>query len=113
MQKNPIIPVNLPAFVLNLLVLASAVGLLLIHQNDLPPSVPLWFSKPWGQERLASPTFLWLFPTIILFFLLLNNLIAKLLFRTQRVLAAVLVWSALIVSLILLFPLYRILLVVI
>lgn len=24
----------------------------------LPPKVPLWYSKPWGEERLASPLFL-------------------------------------------------------
>lgn len=24
----------------------------------LPPQVPLWYSKPWGDERLASPWFL-------------------------------------------------------
>jgi hypothetical protein len=28
----------------------------------LPPKVPLWYSKPWGEERLASPFFLLLPP---------------------------------------------------
>ena len=28
--------------------------------KTLPPQVPLWYSKPWGDERLASPWFLFL-----------------------------------------------------
>lgn len=28
------------------------------HWKNLPPQVPLWYSKPWGDERLASPWFL-------------------------------------------------------
>ncbi|MBI5018786.1 hypothetical protein HZB58_00755 [Candidatus Gottesmanbacteria bacterium] len=24
----------------------------------LPPEIPLWYSKPWGEERLVSPFFL-------------------------------------------------------
>lgn len=35
---------------------------LAIRWKSLPPKVPLWYSKPWGEERLALPIFLFLIP---------------------------------------------------
>lgn len=113
MSRKFFLPVSNWALVLNLAVFLAAVGLLLLHHKNLPPELPLWFSKPWGAQRLAQPVSLWLFPAIIIFSLLLNNLLAKILLANHRVLALILVWAALLISLILLFPLYRILLVVV
>lgn len=33
--------------------------IILLFIKFLPPKIPLWFSKPWGDEQLAQP--LWLF----------------------------------------------------
>lgn len=41
-------------------------GLLVVYWRSLPPEVPLWYSRPWGQEQLASPYWLWLVPILIL-----------------------------------------------
>ena len=35
----------------------SCMGLA-IRWKSLPPKVPLWYSKPWGEERLTLPKFL-------------------------------------------------------
>lgn len=110
MVKKLLTPVSGWALVLNFLVLLTSVGLMVLHQANLPPVVPLWFSKPWGIERLAAPESLWLLPLIIGIFLMLNNFIAKILFSNHKILALILVWSALLISLIVFFPLYRILL---
>lgn len=42
------------------LIIEYIVGLadLLLHWNRLPPQVPLWYSKPWGVERLVPPIYL-------------------------------------------------------
>lgn len=39
----------------------SAVALVWVWR-DLPPKIPLWYSKPWGVERLAHPVFLFVVP---------------------------------------------------
>lgn len=39
----------------------NAVGSLAVlawYWKRLPPAVPLWYSRPWGEERLAHPAFL-------------------------------------------------------
>lgn len=34
----------------------------LFYWKNLPPAIPLWFSRPWGLERLASTFWLYLPP---------------------------------------------------
>lgn len=31
---------------------------LMMYWKTIPPSIPLWYSRPWGEDRLASPYFL-------------------------------------------------------
>lgn len=47
-------------FVIGLFILS--VGLLIWRFRVLPPKVPLWFSRPWGEDQLASPYWLLLLP---------------------------------------------------
>lgn len=37
---------------------------IIISFSKLPPVVPLWFTKPWGIERLAHPLWLFLQPIV-------------------------------------------------
>ncbi|TSC85277.1 MAG: hypothetical protein G01um101416_983 [Microgenomates group bacterium Gr01-1014_16] len=41
-------------------------GLVLVFLAKLPPQVPLWYSRPWGEDQLAQPVFLWIIPIGIL-----------------------------------------------
>jgi hypothetical protein len=44
----------------------------------LPPKIPIWYSKPWGDERLASPVFLTVpILTAILVYTVNHNMVAK------------------------------------
>lgn len=33
-------------------------GAIVWFWRHLPPAIPLWYSRPWGEDRLASPWFL-------------------------------------------------------
>lgn len=48
---------------------------LLVSWKSLPPKVPLWYSKPWGEERLASPMFFFLVPLTALFVYGVNRML--------------------------------------
>lgn len=48
------------------------VGLLLNYQKQLPPAVPLFYSLPWGNARLADPVWLWLLPALSAAGLIIN-----------------------------------------
>jgi hypothetical protein len=45
--------------------LVLTLGLLGIFWGSLPPSVPLWYERPWGQEQLAKPIFLLIIPALL------------------------------------------------
>jgi len=58
-RKNWLIGV-VHKFVIALFILS--VALLVWRFPLLPPAVPLWFSRPWGIDQLASPYWLILLP---------------------------------------------------
>ncbi len=58
-KKNWLISI-VHKFVIVLFILS--VGLLVWRFPELPPSVPIWFSRPWGEDQLASPYWLVLLP---------------------------------------------------
>ncbi len=45
--------------------LVVTVGVLLLYRTSLPPQVPLWYSRPWGEDQLTQPIGLWLVPGLI------------------------------------------------
>lgn len=50
-------------------------SVLAIYWKNLPPKVPLWYSKPWGEERLALPIFLFLIPITAICIYELNRML--------------------------------------
>src|SRR3989344_980268 len=40
-------------------------GMLVVYQKSLPPEVPLWYSRPWGEEQLAATKWMWVVPVIM------------------------------------------------
>lgn len=49
-----------------------SLAMLLWKANDLPPLVPFWYAKPWGEEQLANPWWLLVLPITSLVVYLLN-----------------------------------------
>ncbi len=47
--------------------------IVLWYWKRLPPVVPLWQSRPWGEERLAHPTWIFVLPIGALVLHLINR----------------------------------------
>lgn len=72
-------------------------SLILINWSKLPPEVPIFYSRPWGEPMLAAPIFLWILPVSCVVFVLLNLFIALYLIKAHYFLNRVLiVFSAII-----------------
>jgi hypothetical protein len=99
-------PISPAALSVNFLLTLASFWLLFLKQKDLPPTIPLWFSKEWGEARLTEPVWLWLIPSSSLFVFFLNNLLASFL-RSFPTLATTLVWFGAFFSFISLYTLYR------
>lgn len=59
--------------------LVLVLGLLGIFWKSLPPSIPLWYERPWGQDQLAKPIFLLIIPILLCVTLGVSLLLKKML----------------------------------
>ena len=89
------------------------VGLLALYWKYLPPEVPLFYSRPWGEDQLVSPYFLWMIPLLNLVSGVGLGFAASNLGSEDKVLPAIILVSSMIVQLILTLGLIRIVMLVI
>ncbi len=83
-------------FVIILFILS--VGFLIWRFPVLPPEVPLWFSRPWGADQLASPYWLALLPVTSFIWYGIDLVIGKYITAEYLIFTQMLFLSSLIVS---------------
>ena len=76
------------------LILAS-LAVLLISYNSLPAQVPLWYSKPWGTDRLAEPLWLFLLPGASCIWHIINSFLSIHITKEHLVFSQILFLSSL------------------
>ncbi|HUW21243.1 MAG TPA: hypothetical protein VMW41_01110 [Candidatus Bathyarchaeia archaeon] len=76
--------------------------------NRLPPQIPLFYSRPWGEKQLASPLELWLLPAFSFGILTLNTFLAIFTLKKDILIRRVLAATALIVTLLCSIAAYKI-----
>lgn len=52
----------------------------LLKFNHLPPQIPLFYSKPWGEDQLVEYWIIFILPVLLNFFFFLNRFIYKIFF---------------------------------
>ena len=92
-------------FLISILVQAA---LLLMNWSQLPPEVPIFYSKPWGEAMLGPPIYLWILPTFTILFFIINYFIAIFLLRENYFLNRVLIVFSAIISFATLYDMSRI-----
>lgn len=85
---------------------------IIVKYNQLPTQVPLFYSLPWGEKRLAYFKLLFLLPVFSLGILLINHIISSKIYNKERLLSRVSLAVALTSSLLSLITLTQILLVI-
>ncbi|MDP2632147.1 MAG: hypothetical protein Q8P25_00290 [Candidatus Curtissbacteria bacterium] len=85
-------------FVFSLLCLLLQSSLILVSWGKLPPQVPIFYSRPWGEIILAAPFWLWLLPGILLMTLIVNWVFAIFFVSSERFLVRVLLLFNLVIS---------------
>lgn len=66
--------------------------------TDLPPEIPLFYSRPWGAEQLAGSSKVFLLPMFSFSTVLLNNLLAIFFLRYNLLLSRLLIVVSLLFS---------------
>lgn len=91
--------IKIPAYVC-LLSLFIQLIYIFLHWNKLPPQVPLWLSRAWGEYRLAHPMYLFLLPAVNLLVYIINLTISAYLNREYLILIYLLFISSFFVSIV-------------
>jgi len=94
-QKNWVIDIT-NKFVLVLFTLS--ILMIIWRWNLLPPSVPIWYSRPWVTDQLAHPFWLFIFPAMSLLCYLINRAISIYLISEHLIFTQILFISSLLVS---------------
>ncbi len=93
---------------ITLFTLASFLFLLVYFWGKLPPTLPFYYSLPWGEEQLTSPFALLISLLGICLLYLVNIIFASLIYHTHRVFAHTLMLGAMIISTLMVFTLMQI-----
>ncbi len=83
----------------SLFLLFFQIILIIWFYNQLPPEIPIFFSRPWGEPWLSSPASIFILPLFSLLTLLLNYFLALYLYAKKVLLSELLVIFGFIVSL--------------
>jgi hypothetical protein len=97
-------------FILILFVLSM--GALLWRFQMLPPLVPLWYSRPWGTDQLASPYWLLVLPLTSILLFGIDVLVGMYITAEYLIFTQMLFLSSLIVSVLSFVTLIKILFIV-
>lgn len=86
---------------LRLIILLFIIQIIFIiwFYNQLPPEIPLYFSRPWGEAWLTPTSSIFILPLFTLITLLINYFLALFYHQKKPLLSQLLVVFALIISL--------------
>ncbi len=59
-------------FFLPLILIVGTAIVITVYFSQLPPQIPLYYSRPWGDDQLTTPIFLFLLPLGSLFWYLVT-----------------------------------------
>lgn len=77
-------------FAANLILVALDLLTIFFKRGSLPEKVPFFYSRPWGQEQLATKDFLFLIPLFSFLIFLLNYYLALILLKKKEKFLAIL-----------------------
>lgn len=60
------------------------IGALLLRLNHLPPQIPLFFSKPWGEDQLVDTWMILILPVLLDILYFSNLSLCKLYFQENE-----------------------------
>ena len=81
-----------------LFIIAQCISILAVFKN-LPPSIPLWYSRPWGNDQLAPAIYIFVLPVLTSGIYALNAIFAMYITTEYLIFTQSLFLSSLIVSL--------------
>lgn len=67
-----------------LILLGGQILIISLFWRTLPPQIPLFYSRPWGKEQLASPSGLIILPLLSLVVFSINSILSSFIFKEEK-----------------------------
>jgi len=93
---------------INVILLLTQLGIIILAWRSLPPQLPLFYSRPWGNEQLTYPAGLLILPGLSLVAFLANFFFLSLIPKIEKLLQEILMATSVIFSLLCLITLVQI-----
>ncbi len=74
------------------------IGLIIFLTPWLPPIIPIFYSRPWGTDQLASPQSLIILPLISLSLAIINGLIGATIYEKNELAGKITIWGGALVA---------------
>jgi uncharacterized membrane protein len=81
-----------------LVIYCASLILIITQFAKLPPVVPLWYSQPWGPERLAHPLWLFVLPIVGMLWYVIDVVLSVSIASEYLVFSQLLVFASVIVN---------------
>jgi hypothetical protein len=85
--------------------------LVIVFWFKLPPKIPLFYSRPWGKDQLAAKLWFLILIFLSFFMVVLNLRLASIFLKKEVLLAKILVWITVILTLLISTTVIRVLLI--
>jgi len=71
---------------ISLLIVAVVImiSLFAVKYSMLPPQIPLFYTRPWGEEQLADIWMIFMLPFLMTIFFLFNNYVSNRFFKDNE-----------------------------
>lgn len=96
-------------FILSFVFIALNCLLVWVNFSSLPPEIPLYLQRTWGNEQLAPKNLAWLQPGLLIIFFLVNYAISLFTLKDEPLTARILGGTVLICSIMSLVSMWNIL----
>jgi hypothetical protein len=100
------------AFFTTLAAILVELIIMAVSWSSLPPAIPLWYSRPWGEEQLAHPLWLLVLPAGSVIVFIANTALASRFIPDHPVFGRILLLASLFVSVLSLLAIVNIVLLV-
>lgn len=104
-KKDPYLAIPL---ICSIAAIGAGILLFLLYRDSLPSVVPLYYSLPWGEERLAQKDYLLLLPAVSGIVVIINHGIGLLVYKNETVLVRMVAMGTLLFAVLAVMTLYRI-----
>lgn len=101
------------AFLSSSFLLLLQILFLIFTYKNLPPLIPLYLQRPWGQSQIAPQIQIFLLPALTLFLIIFNTFLSTFLYKESPLLSRILLWGQAIFCLLATLAVVRIILLII